>query len=147
MTTLADVAQLLALDHGLCVVSTVRADDTVQSSLVNAGVLTHPASGAEVLAFVARGRAYKLRNLQVRPQITAVTHAGWRWAAVEGDAQLIGPDDPVTGMNAEALRLLLRSVFAAAGGTHDDWDEFDRVMAAEHRTAVMITPRRIYSNG
>jgi hypothetical protein len=41
---------------------------------------------------------------------------------------------------------LLRDVFAAAGGTHDDWDEYDRVMAAEGRTAVLVAPDRITSN-
>jgi hypothetical protein len=41
----------------------------------------------------------------------------------------------------------LRAVFTAAGGTHDDWDEYDRVMAAERRTAVLIEPARITSNG
>jgi len=37
-------------------------------------------------------------------------------------------------------------VFTACGGTHDDWNEYDRVMA-EQRTAVLVTPTRIYSNG
>jgi hypothetical protein len=46
-----------------------------------------------------------------------------------------------------ALRLLLREVFTAAGGTHDDWDEYDRVMAAQGRTLVFVTPTRVYSNG
>ena len=147
MTTLDDVTRLLALERGLCVVSTVRADGTVQSSLVNAGVVAHPTSDVDVLGFVARGNARKLANLRVRPQLTAVTHAGWEWAAVEGEAQLIGPDDPADDIDADALRLLLRAVFSGAGGTHDDWGEFDRVMAAEHRTAVLVTPRRIYSNG
>ena len=147
MATLSDVTRLLALDRGLCVVSTVRADGTVQSSLVNAGVLAHPISNVDALAFVARGNARKLAHLRARPQITAVAHAGWDWAAVEGDAQLIGPDDPVAGIDGEGLRLLLRAVFNAAGGTHDDWDEFDTVMADERRTAVLVTPRRVYSNG
>ena len=39
--------------------------------------------------------------------------------------------------------MLLRRVFVAAGGTHQDWDEFDRVMQAEERTAVLIAPERI----
>jgi PPOX class probable F420-dependent enzyme len=147
MTTLSDVTRLLALDHGLSVVSTVRADGTVQSSLVNAGVLEHPMSKAEVLGFVVRAGARKVAHLRSRPQITAVAHAGWEWAAVEGTAHLIGPEDPSAGIDAEALRLLLRSVFSAAGGTHDDWEEFDRVMAEEHRTVVLVTPRRVYSNG
>jgi hypothetical protein len=72
---------------------------------------------------------------------------GWEWAAVEGHAQLVGLDDPLTGIDADGLRRLLRGVFSAAGGTHDDWDTFDTVMAAEHRTAVLVTPQRVYSNG
>ena len=47
MTTLQDAAALAAKESGLCVVSTVRADGTVQASLVNAGVLAHPATGEE----------------------------------------------------------------------------------------------------
>ena len=41
---------------------------------------------------------------------------------------------------------LLRDIFTAAGGTHEDWDEYDRVMAAERRTAVLVTPTRVYGN-
>ena len=46
----------------------------------------------------------------------------------------------------EQLRLLLREIFTAAGGTHDDWDTYDQVMAAERRTAVLISPERLYTN-
>ena len=44
------------------------------------------------------------------------------------------------------LRVLLREIFVAAGGTHDDWDGYDRVMAQERRTAVLIRPERVYSS-
>jgi hypothetical protein len=47
----------------------------------------------------------------------------------------------------DALRLLLRDVFTAAGGTHDDWSEYDRVMAEQGRTIVFVAPTRVYSNG
>ncbi|MCW2656001.1 MAG: pyridoxamine 5-phosphate oxidase, partial [Jatrophihabitans sp.] len=40
----------------------------------------------------------------------------------------------------------LREVFTAAGGTHDDWDEYDRVMAEQGRTAVFVEPTRVYGN-
>ena len=36
---------------------------------------------------------------------------------------------------------------ASAGGTHDDWDEYDRVMAEQRRTAVFVEPTRVYGNG
>ena len=39
---------------------------------------------------------------------------------------------------------LLREVFIAAGGTHDDWIEYDATMARERRAAVLVTPTRIY---
>jgi hypothetical protein len=45
-------------------------------------------------------------------------------------------------VDAERLRLLLREIFTAAGGAHDDWDTYDRVMAEERRTAVLLTPER-----
>jgi hypothetical protein len=38
-------------------------------------------------------------------------------------------------------------VFVAAGGTHDDWDTYDQVMADERRAAVLMSPVRVYSNG
>ena len=59
----------------------------------------------------------------------------------------IGPDDLPDGFDSSRLPQLLRDVFTAAGGTHDDWDEFDRVMAAERRAAVLVEPARITSNG
>lgn len=61
---------------------------------------------------------------------------------------MVGPDDAQPWLtDADRLRLLLREVFTAAGGSHDDWDEYDRVMARERRAAVLIAPTRVYSNG
>jgi PPOX class probable F420-dependent enzyme len=128
---------------GLAVVATVRADATVQCSLVNAGVLASPIDGREVLAFVTYGRA-KLANLRARPQVTLTAYSGWQYATVEGAALIVGPDDPHPDVDAERLRVLLREVFTSAGGSHDDWDEYDRVMRAERRAAVLVTPTRSY---
>jgi PPOX class probable F420-dependent enzyme len=132
-------------EQGLAVISTSRADGTIQSSVVNAGVMRHPLTQQPVLAFVSYGKV-KLANLRARPQLTATFRSGWQWAAVEGKAQLIGPDDPHPEIDAERLRLLLREAFAAAGGHHDDWQEYDRVMVEQRRTVVLIEPARIYSN-
>ncbi len=146
MTDLGAFAKLVPLDHGLVVVSTTRADGTIQSSVVNAGVLDHPVRGEPVVAFVAAGSSQRLRNLRERPRTTVVLRAGWQWAGVEGTVELAGPDDPFEGIDAERLRVLLREIFQAAGGDHGDWDEFDRVMAEERRVAVFITPARTYGN-
>jgi PPOX class probable F420-dependent enzyme len=142
---LTQVAELGRKEQGLTVISTLRADSSIQSSLVNAGVMTHPLTGAEVLAFVTYGKV-KLGNLRARALLTATVRSGWQWAAVEGSVELIGPDDPHPDVDAERLRLLLREIFVAAGGTHDDWDAYDRTMVEQHRTAVFVTPSRIYSN-
>jgi PPOX class probable F420-dependent enzyme len=145
MTTLDDVAALAAREQHLAVVSTLRADQTIQSSLVNAGLLPHPVSGERILAFVTYGTA-KLRNLRARPELAVTFRSGWQWATVEGVAELIGPDDTSTQFDAEALRQLLRDVFVAAGGTHDDWNAYDKAMVDERRTAVLVVPGRVYSN-
>jgi PPOX class probable F420-dependent enzyme len=147
MTTLADAFGLAAAESGLAVVSTLRADGTIQASLVNAGVLSHPESGEPVLGFVTYGKV-KLANLRARPQLAVTFRNGWQWATVEGNAELAGPDDSqpwLTG--ADQLRLLLREVFTAAGGTHDDWDAYDRTMAEQRRAVVLVAPTRVYSNG
>jgi PPOX class probable F420-dependent enzyme len=143
---LSNFAELMSQDHGLCVFSTMRADGTVQSSVINGGVLDHPLTNLPVVGLVAIGGSLKLRNLRADPRATVVAKAGWQWAAVEGSAQLIGPDDPHPDVNSERLRLLLREIFTAAGGTHDDWDTYDRVMRNERRTAIFISPTRVYAN-
>jgi PPOX class probable F420-dependent enzyme len=147
MTSLSDAVALAANESGLAVVSTLRADGTVQASLVNAGVLPHPATGESTLAFVTYGKV-KLTNLRARPQIAVTFRNGWQWATVEGTCELVGPDDPQSWLaDPDALRLLLRDVFTAAGGTHDDWAEYDATMAEQRRTVVLIAPTRVYSNG
>ena len=146
MTDIADLEALLASETGLAVVTTLRADGRPLSSVVNVGVIDHPATGDRVVAFVANGSSARLGHLRRRPTINVLVRRGWQWAAIDGDAQLIGPDDPYPGIDGEALRLLLRGVFRAAGGTHDDYDEFDRVMARDRRCVVLVSPRRCYSN-
>jgi PPOX class probable F420-dependent enzyme len=144
VTDLDRVRDFVARDHGLVVVFTTRADGTGQASVVNAGVLAHPVSGEPVVGLVAQGGSQKVVNLRRRRHVTVVFRAGWEWVAVEGSAELCGPDDPLPGVDGEGLRLLLRDVFTAAGGTHDNFDEYDRVMAEERRTAVLVRPERIY---
>jgi PPOX class probable F420-dependent enzyme len=146
MTDLADFAGLVRRDHGLSVVSTLRGDDTIQSSVVNAGVLSHPVTGDPVIAFTTRRQAAKLVNLRARPRASVVVRSGWEWAAAEGPVELAGPADPLPGVDANGLRMLLRDVFIAAGGTHDDWAAYDAVMAGEGRAVALLAPVRLYSN-
>ena len=147
MTGLEAFEKLVPLDNGLVVVSTSRANGTIQSSVVNAGVLDHPISGERVVGLVAAGSSRRLVNLRASPRATVVIRAGWQWAGVEGPVELAGPDDPLDGIEGDRLRLLLREIFTSAGGTHDNFDEYDRVMAEERRVAVFVTPDRIYGSG
>lgn len=146
MTTLHDAVALAAGESGLAVVSTLREDGTIQASLVNVGALAHPATGEQALAFVTYGRV-KLANLRARPQVAVTFRNGWQWATVEGRAEIAGHDDAPPWLGEpDRLRLLLREVFTAAGGTHDDWAEYNRVMAEQRRSVVLIAPTRVYSN-
>ena len=144
MAKLADFEALVPRDHGLVVMTVIGPDGRIRPSVVNAGVIDHPLTGEQVAAVVIHGQARKLVHLRARPRASVVLRAGWQWAGVEGPVQIIGPDDPVEGVDADRLRLLLREIFTAAGGTHDDFDEYDRVMAADRRAAVLITPERVF---
>ena len=104
VSDLTAFSSLVPLDHGLVVVSTARADGTIQSSVVNAGILDHPVTGRAVVAFVAAGSARRLTHLRARPRCTVVIRAGWQWAAAEGPTELAGPDDPLDGINADQRR-------------------------------------------
>lgn len=146
MTDLPAFEKLASADQGLVVFTTLRRDGSAQSSVVNAGVLPHPLTNEPVVGLVAIGGSRKLDHLRADPRTTVTARSGWQWATVEGTAQLIGPDDPHPDVDDERLRVILREIFTAAGGTHDDWDTYDRVMREERRTAVLITPTRVYTN-
>jgi PPOX class probable F420-dependent enzyme len=137
--TVDDLRRLGGLDHGLASLATQRSDGRVHLTLVNAGVIDHPVDGEPVGAFVSRQGTRKLANLSARPQATLQWRAGWAWVAAEGDAEILGP-------GTDDLPALLRQIYSAAGGQHEDWAEFDRVMAAEQRAAVLLRLRRIYLN-
>lgn len=134
-------------ESGLAVVVTSRADGSAHASVVNAGLLTHPVTPESVVGFVTRGHARKLANLRDRPRVTVVFRSAWEWVAVDGDADLAGPDDVLDGMDSGDVPPLLREVYAAAvGGTTNDWAELDGVFAAERHTVVLVRPTRVYSN-
>ena len=146
MASIETVRDLAGRDQGLAVVVTQRADGSPQTSIANAGVLAHPVSGDAVVGLVVQGDTRKHANLRRRPRATVVFRAGWEWVAVEGPVDLAGPDDSLDGLDSGRVPQLLRDVFSAAGGTHDDWDQYDRVMAAQRRLAVLVSPERVYSN-
>ncbi len=146
MPNLQDVRSYLAQENGLAVVSTTQADGRILSSVTNCGVCEHPLTGASRVALVSLGGAARLAHVRRGSEVTVAIRRGWNWLSVTGRADLIGPDDLPGGIDAEALRLLLREVFRAAGGTHDDWDEYDRAMFDDARVAILVEPDRILGN-
>jgi PPOX class probable F420-dependent enzyme len=133
MPTLADVAAMLK-QQPYAVVSTIRPSGTVQSTLVNVGLYE------DGVGLTTVGGSLKERNLKRNPACTVTIHHGPYWITVEGKARLRTWDDT----DPETMRRLLREIYVAAGGTHDDWETYDRVMRQERRAAVVIVPERIY---
>lgn len=146
MEDLDGVREYLADEHGLATVSTTQADGRVLSSVINCGVMDHPVSGEPSVVLVSRGGAARLAHIRRGSEVTIAIRRGWKWRSVTGPADIIGPDDPCEGYDAEALRILMRDGYHAAGGSHDDYDEYDRAMLEERRAAVFIAPVRILGN-
>jgi PPOX class probable F420-dependent enzyme len=139
-----DVRTLATSAGNLAVLAVARPDGSVQASVVSVGVHDDPVDGTPSIGVVAMGGAAKLRLLRTNPQATVIVREGTQWCAVAGRIRLVGPDDPADGVDVAEL---LRSVYRAAGGTHGDWDEYDRVMAADRRCAVFVHAERVWSNG
>ncbi len=144
MTDLTDVDRLAAADHHLAVFTVGRPDGTVHASVVSAGVIADPVDGSPGVAAVLNGGTRKLALLRENARATLVFKHGFDWVAVSGPVRLVGPDDGAElGLDVPAT---IRSVFAGAGGTHEDWAEFDRVMAADRRCAAFVRVDAITSN-
>jgi len=144
MADLEYVTRLAAADHHLAVFTVGRLDGTVHASVVSAGVIDDPVDGSPGVAAVVGGGTRKLDLLRAWGRATLVFKDGWEWAAVSGPVRLVGPDDGRDlGLDVPET---IRSVFRAAGGSHEDWDEFDRVMATERRCAVFVRADAITSN-
>ena len=138
--------RLVGAENGLCTIACLRKDGSPHTSVVNAGVMDHPVTGALSVALVVRANAAKIRMMRRDPRVAITFRHSWDWMSVHGTASLIGLDDPAEGFDMADLPELLRQVFRSAGGTHDDWDEYDRVMAAQRRLAVFIAIDRLSDN-
>jgi hypothetical protein len=147
MADLALVRELAAADDYLAVAAVARPAGAVHASVVKAAVLDDPENGQPGVGMVVAGGARKLVLMRARGRATVVFKAGWRWVSVEGPVRLEGPDDPPPPGAGRAVLTTIRAVYVAAGGTHDDWDEFDRAMVEDRRCAVFVRAATITSNG
>ena len=86
----------------------------------------------------------KFKNLLRDPRCSLlVSHADW-WSGFlvfEGQAEIThsGNTDP------EALRIARRDIFSATTRRRSaDWDEYDRIAAADKRVAMILRPDHVY---
>ena len=138
--------RLVAAEDGLCSFVCLDSSGSPHVSIINAGVMDNPVTGETSVACVVRANARKARLLRDDPRAAIAFRHRWDWVAVHGNAQLVGLDDPADGFDNDNLPELLREVFRSAGGTHPDWDEYNRVMARQRRLAIFVTLGHITSN-
>ena len=143
MSDIEIFSNYLSEETGLATVSTTQADGRVLSTVVNCGMIKHPLTGGTCVAFVSGSKAARLRHIDRGSQVTVNVRRGWVWSSATGPADLIRPESLPESIDEEQMRLLLREVFHAAGGVHDDLEEYDRAMAQEERVVVCVTPERI----
>ena len=146
MSDMEIFSNYLSEETGLVTVSTTQVDGRVLSSVVNCGMIEHPLTGDTCVAFVSGSKAARLKHIDRGSQVTITARRGWAWSSVTGPADLIRPEQVPESIDKEQMRLLLREVFHAAGGVHDDLEEYDRAMAQEGRVVVCVTPERVLGN-
>jgi PPOX class probable F420-dependent enzyme len=113
------------------ILSTYRADGTVQSSPVTAGI--DPGGRLVVATYPARA---KVRNLRRNPAASAcVLSDEWNgaWVQVEGPAEVLDLPD--------ALEPLVE-YFRCISGEHSDWDEYRAAMQRQEKCLVRVTIER-----
>ena len=143
MADLNDVRNFLGEETGLSTISTTQAGGRVLSSIVNCGVMDHPVTGEPTVAMVSRGNAARIGHIRRGSEVTVAVRRGWAWVSVTGAADLVAPNELAPGMDADGYRMLLREIFTACGGTHDNWAEYDQAMIDDGRIAVFVNPDRI----
>ncbi|MDE2843652.1 MAG: PPOX class F420-dependent oxidoreductase [Chloroflexota bacterium] len=134
---LDDNLKKFVADNRRGVLTTFRRDSSAQMSIITCGPLQ------DGVAFTTTEDRAKLKNLRRNPRCTLLV-ARENWSAyivLQGSAQLLSADNT----DADELRLALRDVFRTAAATeHPDWDEYDRAMAEQRRSAIIVVPDHIY---
>jgi len=125
------VAQQFLREHENAVLATWRRDGRLQMSPVTVGL---DAAGRAIIS--SRATTAKVRNLRRDPRATLCAFVAaftGPWVQIEGTAEVLtGP---------EAVEPLV-DYYRRLAGEHPDWDDYRRVMLADHRTLIRITIER-----
>ncbi|MFI6173276.1 pyridoxamine 5'-phosphate oxidase [Nocardia sp. NPDC051052] len=148
----ATLRSLIDTTGGLMVFANA-AEGRVPTSVINAGLIEHPVSGAPSMAHVAYGDSRRVARLAVTQQASLTVHHDRKWLTTEGRTQLVfGPWDDRFATNNPDLRLdddryaeLMRTIYRkAGGGEHPDWTQYDAAMRKEQRVVVLVDLELLY---
>lgn len=136
---LSEYIQTFTKDNHNGVLTTFRKSRAAQMSLITCGPVT---TG---IGFSSTLEKAKIVNLSRDNRCTLlISSPDWRkYIVIEGHAKIYSPEfgDP------EELRLSLREIYRSASGKqHPNWEEFDRVMVADRRVAVIVEPEHHYGS-
>ncbi len=125
----AELVEFVRPRHRM-VLTTFRADGSLQSSPVTGGVDDH---GRIVIAsYPQRAKSVNARRTG-RASLTVLSDDfDGPYVQVDGDAEVIGPPDAV-----EPLVDYYRSI----AGEHPDWDDYRRAMVEQGKCLIRVTPR------
>jgi PPOX class probable F420-dependent enzyme len=127
---LAELLDFVRPRHRM-VLSTFRADGSLQSSPVTGGV---DQQGRLVIAsYPQRAKSANIRRTPEASVVVLSDEFNGAYVQIDGDAEVI--DVP------EAVELLV-DYYRAIAGEHSDWDEYRSAMLTQRKCLIRVTPHR-----
>jgi PPOX class probable F420-dependent enzyme len=113
------------------VLSTFRADGSLQSSPVTGGV---DQQGRLVIAsYPQRAKSANLRRTPRASVVVLSDEFNGAYVQIDGDAEVIDVPDAVE---------LLVDYYRTIAGEHPDWDEYRSAMLTQRKCVIRVTPQR-----
>lgn len=113
------------------VLSTFRADGSLQSSPVTGGV---DQQGRLVIAsYPQRAKSANIRRTPEASVLVLSDEFNGAYVQIDGDAEVIDVPDAVE---------LLVDYYRAIAGEHPDWDEYRSAMLTQRKCVIRVTPHR-----
>jgi PPOX class probable F420-dependent enzyme len=113
------------------VLSTFRADGSLQSSPVTGGV---DQQGRLVIAsYPQRAKSVNIRRTPEASVVVLSDEFNGAYVQIDGDAEVIDVPDAVE---------LLVDYYRAIAGEHPDWDEYRSAMLTQRKCVIRVTPHR-----